>query len=945
MNKKQSASRPSTTSLPSTSNYTKIVIPATGAEQEYILTRPDHIDATKTLIKWAERNNQRTLPSPKQLEAMLDSFLAQEQANSAKSPSHSQQLMIEPRAEQDGSNSESQSDGEPSDQVTEKEYADNQSEVHHTTQEPQTPRPAETKPQESRGIWAGISAVKNLMSTPLHFFGRRSDPADATNETPVTGKFSFRHPDQLPKVPEVNATPSRPPPRKPAPQTERRRRPLLPLNRGAQSERRRTHREETEETPIHLRGLLSKAKIAEIQRAQDRQNGRDALTAELERASSDDLHDDSTQTPQVGEKRKRTNAPKTPPIITSTFRVPSPTSSEDDTDTEEEMEDEVQRDTISDRNIQWPSFQNTSPRVYHCPNMRSVARPMAGLADPQHIYDYEQYDRANPLQDESPQWRREQYARMFRIPMHQVPTDDLLLQWYFEPKMMWNEFCKAPRSFTELPFPLDTFEERLYEAEEAAANEAGLPLWPGISQKSDEFTRSGWKYGEIDSSYQKDKPLPAGSKLERPSRTESQRRTHLERLLKIFDVKPPMLRNGLKFYDPFSIPHSAGQDPAQLSFQRRFEHFRANHLAEPPKLSFPPSPLSRPRDDPRFIKKPRPMRKTIHGPTLTMEERGAKHQKELEEYRIAKAADDLLYQQEVRDGTYKKPESLYGLKPAFGYVPKHKDNGDGTFRVIYARPDKILSSSAPAGTNGTPSSSTNLVEKPASSQLSHAESVEMNKLDKVFGPRSSLNSASAGPSNIFGAADPSNKPVIQIPTTFSPSAKGPALTPASSAASGPLEQKKWTQTPPPKPRPGNAQLPQQQDQTVAAESPKPKTPNLPQPVQTSTEKAIAKARAYVPSKPSQLRNVTQMSPAGESRGESEEGENVERGVQRLGADRGYGIIKDIDYDIARPWDPEVYKTIMAIPEDDIVAMTLPREFYENWPSRSEVEQATDTYFR
>jgi len=80
---------------------------------------------------------------------------------------------------------------------------------------------------------------------------------------------------------------------------------------------------------------------------------------------------------------------------------------------------------------------------------------------------------------------------------------------------------------------------------------------------------------------------------------------------------------------------------------------------------------------------------------------------------------------------------------------------------------------------------------------------------------------------------------------------------------GPLEPKQWTQTPPPKPRPSNAQLPQQQAQPAEsakqAEPVEPETPKQ-QAQPSAAERLTATALKHKPIKPSGLRNMTQMSP-------------------------------------------------------------------------------------
>ncbi|KAF7871528.1 hypothetical protein EAF04_003635 [Stromatinia cepivora] len=62
-----------------------------------------------------------------------------------------------------------------------------------------------------------------------------------------------------------------------------------------------------------------------------------------------------------------------------------------------------------------------------------------------------------------------------------------------------------------------------------------------------------------------------------------------------------------------------------------------------------------------------------------------------------------------------------------------------------------------------------------------------------------------------------------------------------------LEPKQWTQTPPPKPKPGNAKLPGAVEQTPA-------------PISEAVKHAMSKANKYLPAKGSGLRQVSNMSP-------------------------------------------------------------------------------------
>lgn len=72
-----------------------------------------------------------------------------------------------------------------------------------------------------------------------------------------------------------------------------------------------------------------------------------------------------------------------------------------------------------------------------------------------------------------------------------------------------------------------------------------------------------------------------------------------------------------------------------------------------------------------------------------------------------------------------------------------------------------------------------------------------------------------------------------------------------------LEPKQWTQTPPPKPKPGNAKLPGTVDEAPATVSPQAPAPA---PMSEAVQHAMKKANKYLPAKSSGLRQVSNMSP-------------------------------------------------------------------------------------
>jgi hypothetical protein len=113
-----------------------------------------------------------------------------------------------------------------------------------------------------------------------------------------------------------------------------------------------------------------------------------------------------------------------------------------------------------------------------------------------------------------------------------------------------------------------------------------------------------------------------------------------------------------------------------------------------------------------------------------------------------------------------------------------------------------------------------------------------------------------------------------------------------------LQPKTWTQTPPPKPKPSNAQLPQVSAQPSAAE--------------------LAKARyeKFKPTKPSGLRNVTQMSPLHHEQ-ENRASEEVPLTKEEWEARWRSEVAADRSL-----FDPEVMAAIDAIPDADILPASL-----------------------
>lgn len=153
---------------------------------------------------------------------------------------------------------------------------------------------------------------------------------------------------------------------------------------------------------------------------------------------------------------------------------------------------------------------------------------------------------------------------------------------------------------------------------------------------------------------------------------------------------------------------------------------------------------------------------------------------------------------------------------------------------------------------------------------------------------------------------------------------------------GPLTSKKWDQTPPPKPQPRNAELPQQQ-------APKDQVLEDPMKLQTPQEQALrANALKYAPIRPSGLRQMTQMSPLQQQMEDKENAKEAENQAEKISAVTAK--VPNFTWD-STLFSKEVNNAIMAIPEDEIVAMPLPAHLYEGWGQQSEVEKEVEKLFR
>lgn len=244
---------------------------------------------------------------------------------------------------------------------------DQTSEVHTEVEEPQTPTP-----QQSHG-W--LSSVSSFLTTPIKYFGRRSQSAEAvnTNGDAVVGGSSneplipqtsdFAIPPTTPinrrngrklitqserrpvsqtsdfAIPPITPT-NRRDGRKLMPQTERRPGILLQGPKtGSKTERHVRFQSPEERAPLHMRGMLSEEQKLEIWRQQDedlhlkkRQDRRAKTHARVE---DEDEHaaNPYVESARAGEKRKHYH-PDVPPEAWNyegTFSVPdSPSSSEED---------------------------------------------------------------------------------------------------------------------------------------------------------------------------------------------------------------------------------------------------------------------------------------------------------------------------------------------------------------------------------------------------------------------------------------------------------------------------------------------------------------------------------------------------------------------------------------------------------------------------------------
>ena len=377
-------SKSSTSSPPP--KQSRIVLTVAEISQKQIITRDDIIDAMLTLTEWTDSDPTHVAPSKEIFRNMLNDYHRDRLTNARH---------LERVAEAGSATNQHQEfiksrhfvhdliDNEEADLRDGEDIQHAHSVVRTENQVPQTPT-AVAKPQT---MWTGLSAVKNLIATPLNYFRRRESDTNAANSKPVPGEFTFSRSHNIPSVSEFT-TPVRPA-RRQAAQTERGSRLQTPHARQAQTERRRRI-VTAQKPPMHLRHLTSPAVMAEIERKRER-GRRTFAQAQREVAAMYDDEVDHHQTQrkkqrmaqreededesedmddhvfamlkihlQAGEKRKHSSAPRQPePCFNTviapsegsssalrqpepcfnTFIAPSGGSSSDDDD-EDEMEDD-----------------------------------------------------------------------------------------------------------------------------------------------------------------------------------------------------------------------------------------------------------------------------------------------------------------------------------------------------------------------------------------------------------------------------------------------------------------------------------------------------------------------------------------------------------------------------------------------------------------------------
>jgi len=845
------------------------------------------------------------------MEALLESFHAQEQAKISASITVPQLQHAEPgpvtptsrtRSEADEAldNTAEVADHESLAEEVAEEVATpkSDSEVVSRPLEPQTPTPTVQQPQESRGFWNGLSAIKNIVATPLYYFGRRSHSADAatTNSLPVTSDFSSGPSRPLPRtsILALQSTPSRLGPRpKLGAQTERRGHKTAHYNSGPQTERR-VRADESEKPPIHLRGLLSPSRIAEIHREQDRKKQRESHANRVEDET------DIFQTAQVGDKRKRPEKFRTPaPAVHSgTFRVPSPESSDDDTDEEDALE-----------NMPIPgSFSNFIPLDYS-PIASSSVNPSYDdrfLLTP----DKKKWPLAKSSDPDIVSWRQD-YAYAYNIPLYQVPDDTTL--WHWHNKLMSTErqleYANFVRNKTGREPKISeseylTKDKRQINREKISCRLAGRPFVEGLSEENRRRGYTPSDYFTFPENAAEDRLPPyTGSIAKQPQYVQDNIDQGVHPLTpRSWTPRQPLFSSESSGTPPQSPINQKPLWPKKEPVIETYRKMMEKGLLKNAVLATPTTtqPSAAP---PAFSTSfgslggstPNAVDTSAATPTIT-ESLGS-----LGGYAITRAPSTPA------------PNTL----DASATTPTVSMGSLGGYAVTKATP-----TSAPnaVGTSSTTPAVPALFGSMGDVAATHAPST----------PTPTFSSRTYKFPEVEDGSD-DDEEIGAVKDQSADRASGQSTQAADTSV---LQQKQWTQTPPPKPRPVNAQLPQQVTQQSVSDAVKLQA----QP--SAIELAKARAEKFKPAKSSGLRNVTQMSPL------QVDQENRISQSQGQYADEHQERARLIAYFSQRitGFSQEVLDAVYAIPEEEIIATEIPAHLWAPMPRKSEVEKEVDRYF-
>lgn len=897
--------------------YHKLIISASGDQRELILTNRVITEPTRGMINHYQRNPSRRPPTAQEMEDLLIEFDAREvaKAESATASSQSQDQPIEVRPETTTSDylyieqqppdveSEPQNDAMSGGQRAEvTAVPEGASEV----PEPQTPTPQKPQAQEPRGWFTGVSA---LFATPLKIFGRRSQSAEAattTNSDSVASVSSIKH--LIPQTSDFAIPPT-------TPTNPRRRRNLFP-----QSERkpsiisepktgpktdRRVHFADPE-VPIHLRGLLSDERKQEIWRREDddrnlkeRQNRRANMQARVE---NEDEHDANqyVESSRPGEKRKDRHPTEPLPENFNhggNYSAPSPGSS-DEGDTQLEVE---MAEVDANRKGRPSRERGASPQVG------------SGL-----LQELEPYDHRP--------WRMV-YAKRFKQKFGRFPVDKVESDFFHR-----QHADDVDRSLLPLEF--------LHEATAFHKAEKPWSLYP----------RKGHKYrGDIYASVVE-------------AQIESGDPERIADCMSFIEANCPSTDGirqgeffinarstyGLRFPDDDwrSTPKSSlVTNPDGLGASTRNNTYTGTLFSQPPDVQAN-------LEEGKYPLAPRNSTPSRQATTTNLFSGSTSKQD------IFSNQNPSQYVVEEKDlwkmsrlGLYAKigAMTLPELQQAFNKVPVSeratvydklsdslKKKVDGLFLYI-PRPASLPEVQSDHDPVTTAEEDTEAPESSNSGGMIGRVSVATPPAPATSAPSGGLFgriSAPDGDTRIGTLAasvhtpEPTSEPTLAegayIPTpskTFSANFYNDSESDEDETEDGNeivqeaevqntrenaagdasvLQPKTWTQTPPPKPKPSNAQLPQIPTQSSAAE--------------------LAKARyeKFKPTRPSGLRNVTQMSPL-----------HTEQEVAVVEAAKFDGIEKENRDFSQYEFDPEVIQAVMAIPEEQLIKTALPTWVYDD----------------